>query len=207
MPDRESLRAPHIGVSLADVADRRAAKDSNPLLMPHITPFEYGCSILVGGAAVIVWRIRETRTAVTLKKILIPPAGMSTGFSMFAVSDFRIPWLWALIAFATGATLFAWPLVATTKLRRQGAVIMMKRSPAFLVVIFALLAIRFFADGFFSRFLTVPQTAGTFFILAFGMIVVWRGSLFLRYRKLAAQLPTLDADPADTPRSLDAEEA
>ncbi|HTV16568.1 MAG TPA: CcdC protein domain-containing protein, partial [Acidobacteriaceae bacterium] len=96
--------------------------------MPHITPFEYGCSILVGGAVVIAWRIRETRTAVTLKKILIPPAGMSTGFSMFAVPDFRIPWLWALIAFATGATLFAWPLVATTKLRRQGAVIMMKRS-------------------------------------------------------------------------------
>jgi len=175
--------------------------------MPHITPFEYGCSILVGGAVVIAWRIRETRTAVTLKKILIPPAGMSTGFSMFAVPDFRIPWLWALIAFATGATLFAWPLVATTKLRRQGAVIMMKRSPAFLVVIFALLAIRFFADGFFSRFLTVPQTAGTFFILAFGMIVVWRGSLFLSYRKLSAQLPNLDADPAAASRPLDAEKA
>jgi membrane protein CcdC involved in cytochrome C biogenesis len=171
--------------------------------MPHITPFEYGISILVGGAVVIFWRIRETRSAVTLRKILIPPAGMSTGFSMFAVPDFHIPWTWALIAFATGATLFAWPLLATTKLYRQGEAIMMKRSPAFLVVIFALLAVRFLADGYFSRFLTVPQTAGTFFVLAFGMIVCWRGSLFLSYRRLTAQraaesvaTPTLDAEEA-----------
>ncbi len=173
--------------------------------MPHITPFEYGISILVGGAVVIFWRIRETRTAVTLKKILIPPAGMSTGFSMFAVPDFRIPWTWALIAFATGATLLAWPLVATTKLHRQGAVIMMKRSPAFLVVIFALLAIRFFADGFFDKFLTVPQTAGTFFILAFGMIVCWRGSMFLGYRRLNAQRADPTAEAAGGTPALDAE--
>lgn len=173
--------------------------------MPHITPFEYGLSILVGGTVVIIWRIRETRTAVTLKKILIPPAGMSTGFCMFTVPDFRIPLAWALIAFATGATLLAWPLIATTKLHRQAEAIMMKRSPAFLVVIFALLAIRFFADGFFSKFLTVPQTAGTFFILAFGMIVCWRGSLFLSYRRLTTQSPTASAsEPARTP-ALDAE--
>jgi membrane protein CcdC involved in cytochrome C biogenesis len=173
--------------------------------MPHITPFEYGLSILVGGAVVIFWRIRETRSAVTLKKILIPPAGMATGFSMFAVSAFHIPWTWALIAFATGATLFAWPLIATTKLYRQGALIMMKRSPAFLIVIIALLAVRFMADGFFSRYLTVPQTAGTFFILAFGMIVCWRGSLFLSYRRLTAQRRTEAV--AATPPALDAEEA
>jgi len=175
--------------------------------MPHITPFEYGISILVGGAVVIFWRIRETRSAVTLKKILIPPAGMATGFSMFAVPAFHIPWIWALISFATGATLLAWPLVATTKLRRQGETIMMKRSPAFLVVIFALLAVRCFADGFFSKFLTVPQTAGTFFILAFGMIVCWRGSMFLAYRRLTARPSAPAVEAAAAPPALDAEEA
>jgi membrane protein CcdC involved in cytochrome C biogenesis len=172
----------------------------------HITATEYGFSILIGGAAVIFWRIHETRSAVSLKKILVPPAGMATGFSMFAVPAFHIPWLWALVAFVTGATLFAWPLLATTRLYRQGEAIMMKRSPAFLVVIVALLAIRFFADGYFSRFLTVPQTAGTFFILAFGMIVCWRGSLFLNYRKLTAQAVPADSASAPTP-ALDAEEA
>jgi membrane protein CcdC involved in cytochrome C biogenesis len=173
--------------------------------MPHITPFEYGLSILVGGAVVIFWRIRETRSAVTLKKILIPPAGMATGFSMFAVPAFHIPWTWALIAFATGATLFAWPLLATTRLYRQGQAVMMKRSPAFLVVIIVLFAVRFMADGFFSRFLTVPQTAGTFFILAFGMILCWRTSLFLSYRRLSTRHPT-EAVAATAP-ALDAEEA
>lgn len=171
----------------------------------HITATEYGFSILIGGAVVIFWRIRETRSAVTLKKILIPPAGMSTGFSMFAVPAFHIPWIWALASFVTGATLLAWPLLATTKLYRQGEAIMMKRSPVFLVVIVALLAVRFFADGYFSKFLTVPQTAGTFFILAFGMIVCWRGSMLLAYRKLTAQRamePASAAAPA-----LDAKEA
>jgi membrane protein CcdC involved in cytochrome C biogenesis len=175
------------------------------LLMPHITPFEYGIAILVGGAVVIFWRIRETRSAVTLKKILIPPAGMATGFSMFAVPAFHIPLTWALIAFATGATLFAWPLLATTKLYRQGAVIMMKRSPAFLVVIVLLFAVRFLADGYFDRFLTVPQTAGTFFTLAFGMILAWRGSIFLSYRKLTAQ-PAPSMEAASATPALDAEE-
>lgn len=177
-----------------------AAQDD---LLIHITPFEYGISILVGGMVVIFWRIRETRTPVSLKKILIPPVGMATGFSMFAVPAFHIPLLWALISFATGATLFAWPLLATTKLYRQGAVIMVKRSPAFLAVIIILFAVRFLADGFFDRFLTVPQTAGLFFILAFGMILCWRTTMFLSYRRLtsqpAAQVP---AAPA-----LDAEEA
>lgn len=170
----------------------------------HITPFEYGISILVGGAVVIVWRIRESRSAVTLKKILIPPAGMSTGFSMFTVAAFHIPWLWALAAFATGGTLLAWPLVATTKLYRQNETIMMKRSPAFLVVIFGLLAVRFFADGFFAKLLTVPQTAGLFFILAFGMIVSWRGSMFLSYRRLTARR---EDEALSGSATLDAEEA
>lgn len=170
----------------------------------HITPFEYGISILAGGTVVILWRIRETRTPVTLKKILIPPAGMATGFSMFAVPAFHIPLLWALISFATGATLFAWPLLATTKLYRQGEVIMVKRSPAFLAVIIILFAVRFMADGFFDKLLTVPQTAGLFFILAFGMIVCWRSNMLLGYRRLTSQAAT--PAPSAAP-ALDAEEA
>jgi len=33
---------------------------------------------LAGGAAILVWRIRETQRPVTAKKILIPPLAMST---------------------------------------------------------------------------------------------------------------------------------
>jgi len=171
----------------------------------HITTTDYAVASLLGAAAVIVWRIREGRSAVTLKKILIPPAGMATGFSMFAVPAFHIPWSWALISFAIGSTLLAWPLLATTKLYRQGQVIMMKRSAAFLVVIVILAAVRFFARGYFDALLTVPQTGALFFILAFGMIFVWRASMFLTYRRLTAQ-PAPEAAPSTNP-ALDAEEA
>jgi membrane protein CcdC involved in cytochrome C biogenesis len=51
---------------------------------------------------------------------------------------------------------------------------MMKRSSAFFAVIVALAAIRYFARGYFDRFLTLEQTGGLFFVLAFGMILRWR---------------------------------
>jgi membrane protein CcdC involved in cytochrome C biogenesis len=148
-----------------------------------------GTSILVslaGLSAVIAWRLREARTAVSLKKIVIPPLGMATGFSMFLVPAFRIPWTWAGAAFFIGAVALAWPLLLTTRLIRVGDAVMMKRSSAFLAVIFALAAIRFFARGYFDALLTAQQTAGLFFILAFGMIVCWRAKLLIDFRKLAA---------------------
>ena len=101
---------------------------------------------------VTAWRLRETRSAVSLKKIVIPPLGMATGFSMFFVHAFRIPWGWAGTAFMIGAIALAWPLLLTTRLIRTGDAIMMKRSSAFLVVLFALAAIRFLARGYLTRY-------------------------------------------------------
>jgi len=141
---------------------------------------------LAGLVAVTMWRLREARTAVSLRKILIPPLGMATGFSMFLIPAFRIPWAWAGLAFAIGAVALAWPLLLTTRLERQGESIMMKRSSAFLVVILVLAAIRFAARGYFNTILTGQQTAGVFFILAFGMIVIWRAKLLMDFRRLTA---------------------
>jgi membrane protein CcdC involved in cytochrome C biogenesis len=141
---------------------------------------------LAGVAGVTVWRLREIRSAVSLKKIVLPPLGMSTGFSMFIVSAFRIPWVWAGGAFLLGATALAYPLLRTTRLVRQGDAIMMQRSGAFLVVLFVLSAIRLLAHGYFDTFMTAQQTAGLFFILAFGMIICWRTKMLIDYRKLTA---------------------
>src|ERR1700722_10813248 len=88
-----------------------------------------------GAVAVIMWRLREARSAVSLRKIIIPPLGMATGFSMFVDSAFRVPWTWAAIAFLTGAAILACPLLLTTRLELQGQTVRMKRSSAFLVVI------------------------------------------------------------------------
>jgi membrane protein CcdC involved in cytochrome C biogenesis len=45
---------------------------------------------LVGLAVILAWRLQETRRVVTLKKIIIPPIGMATGFCMFLVPGFRV---------------------------------------------------------------------------------------------------------------------
>lgn len=148
-------------------------------------------SILISAAglvAVTIWRLREARSAVSLRKIIIPPLGMATGFSMFVVPAFRVPWAWAALSFAIGAVALAWPLLLTTRLERQGDAVMMKRSSAFLVVILVLAAIRFAARGYFDTILTGQQTAGIFFILAFGMIVIWRAKMLMDYRRLTADL-------------------
>src|SRR5271165_2594971 len=93
---------------------------------------------IVGLLAVLAWRVREARGAVSIKKIVIPPLGMATGFSMFVVPAFRIPWTWAGMALLIGAVGLAYPLLLTSRLVRQGDVVMMQRSNAFFTVILGL---------------------------------------------------------------------
>jgi len=161
--------------------------------LPPIPPFfaKAAGSFLVAGSGavvVIIWRLREARSAVSLRQIIIPPLGMATGFSMFVDSAFRVPWSWAAIAFLIGAVILAWPLLLTTRLELEGQTVRMKRSSAFLAVILVLAAIRIFARGYFDTLLTTQQTAGIFFILAFGMIVIWRAKMLLDFRRLTSDL-------------------
>ncbi len=142
---------------------------------------------LVGLVGVMAWRIREGRTAVTLRKIVIPPMGMATGFCMFFAPQFRVPLLWAAIAFLAGAVLLAYPLLITSRLERQGDAIMMRRSSAFFGVVVGLAAIRYFARGYFDSVMSIQQTAGLFFILAFGMILRWRLRMLFQFRALTQQ--------------------
>jgi membrane protein CcdC involved in cytochrome C biogenesis len=156
-----------------------------------LSPGASAVASLAGMVAVLVWRIREGRSAVTLKKIVIPPLGMATGFSMFIVPAFRVPWLWAIGAFLVGAIVLAYPLLATSRLERDGEAIMMKRSGAFFAVVIVLAAVRYLARGYLDTVLSIEQTAGLFFVLAFGMIVRWRGSMLREYRTLTATAQTV----------------
>ncbi|MDE3186723.1 MAG: cytochrome c biogenesis protein CcdC [Acidobacteriota bacterium] len=148
---------------------------------------------VVGLCGVLVWRVREGRTAVTVKKLVMPPVGMATGFCMFLVPLFRVPWTWALAAFLVGAIVLAYPLLLTSSLRREGEAIMMKRSGAFFAVVIVLAAVRYFARDYFDKYLTLEQTGGLFFILAFGMILRWRMHLLSMYQKLTKPDIMLDA--------------
>jgi membrane protein CcdC involved in cytochrome C biogenesis len=141
---------------------------------------------LFGLCGVLLWRLREGRTAVTLKKIVMPPLGMATGFCMFFAPVCRIPFVWGLAAFLTGALLLAWPLLLTSDLHWQNGVIMMKRSSAFFAVIIVLAVIRYAARNYFDRFMTLEQTGALFYLLAFGMILRWRAKLYFAYRALTS---------------------
>jgi membrane protein CcdC involved in cytochrome C biogenesis len=164
----------------------RALHKRDRIMALHFSP---GVSIavsLAGLAAVLVWRVREGRTAVTLRKILIPPVGMATGFAMFIEPAFRVPIIWAIAAFLIGAVALAYPLLLTSRLERVGDAIMMKRSGVFFAVVIVLAVIRYLARGYLDSMLSIPQTGGLFFILAFGMILRWRMSMFFEYRALTA---------------------
>ena len=142
-----------------------------------------GAAIL-GALAVLAWRIHESRRAVSIKSLVIPPLGMSTGFSMFAVPAFRIPWTWGVGAFVIGAAVFAYPLVSRPQLTREGDRVMMRRPKWFIVVLLALAAMRLALREYVSAIISVQQTAGLFFVLAFGMIVRWRAQLLVEYQRL-----------------------
>jgi len=139
---------------------------------------------LAGAAAVIAWRLRETRRPVTARKIVIPPLGMSTGLSMFAYPPTRIPLVWGITAFAIGALFLSYPLVKSSRLTRKGNEIVLVRSKAFLWILLGLVAVRLLLRSYVERLVNPLQTGSLFFLLAFGMVVVWRVSMFREYRAL-----------------------
>jgi membrane protein CcdC involved in cytochrome C biogenesis len=158
-------------------------------VFPVSLPLGWSALAAVAGlTGVLIWRVREGRTAVTIKKIVMPPLGMATGFSMFVAPAFRVPWVWAAVAFLAGAILLAYPLLATSRLERQGEAIMMRRSGAFFAVVVVLAIIRYAARGYLDAVMSVDQTAGLFFVLAFGMILRWRMRMLMEYRALTASV-------------------
>lgn len=154
--------------------------------MPNFSALLPGLAAAGGAALVLAWRLSETRRPVTTRSILLPPLGMSTGFSMFVLHEFRVPWAWALAAFACGALLFAVPLIRSSALALHEDTVVMRRSNAFIAVLLGLVAVRLLLRDQVADVLPARQTAGLFFILAFGMIARWRAWMWMEYRKLTA---------------------
>lgn len=139
---------------------------------------------VIGTIGILAWRMRETRTAVTERSIILPPLAMSTGFAMFAVPVFRVPAWWAVLAFVAGAALFAVPLARSSRLFRQGDVVLLQRSRAFLAILLGLAAVRFALRGWIDQYVSAEQTAALLFVLAFGMILRWRIGMLRAFRRL-----------------------
>lgn len=137
-----------------------------------------------GGAALLYWRMRETRVPVTARSILIPPVAMSTGFGMFLAPPARVPWSWAVGALAIGFLVFAIPLVRSSRLESRDGRVYMRRSPWFLGILLGLLAVRLALHDYIGHLISPLQTAAVFYLLAFGMIVRWRVGMFRQYRAI-----------------------
>ncbi len=142
--------------------------------------------IVVGALSVIAVRLQAAKKPTSARKILIPPLGMSTGFLMFFAPMTRIPFTYGVIAFLFGCV-FSIPLITTSKMHRQNGEVYLKRSPAFIIVLLALLLIRLALHTYIEKYVTIPQTGAIFFILAFGMLLPWRVAMYGRYKKFVAQ--------------------
>ncbi|WP_410513231.1 cytochrome c biogenesis protein CcdC [Paenibacillus sp. BR2-3] len=133
---------------------------------------------------VIFIRLKASARPVTLRKIWIPPLGMSTGFAMFAAPEVRFPLWWAAVAFLTGWFIFAYPLIRSTIFEQRDGQIYAQRSKSFAFILLGLLLIRTLLHEFINGYVSIPQSGGLFFILAFGMILHWRLFMYKRYNIL-----------------------
>lgn len=142
---------------------------------------------ILGGLGLLLWRVQETRMPVTVKSIVIPPLGMSTGFGMFFAPATRVPWTWGLTAFAFGGLVLAYPLLRSSRLHLKDGVVYMQRSRAFLWIIVGLFGLRVALHDYVGHLITPLQTAAVFYLMAFGMIVRWRATLYVGYHRLISR--------------------
>ncbi|WP_235548759.1 CcdC family protein [Paenibacillus sp. Soil522] len=138
----------------------------------------------LAGLTLIILRIRAGKKPTSLRKIVIPPLGMATGFIMFAFSVTHIPWFWGFSAFLTGMLIFAFPLIVTTRLERVESEIYVRRSKAFVFIMLTLFIIRLLLHGVVEKYMSIPQTGAIFYLLAFGMIIPWRLAMISDYMRL-----------------------
>lgn len=147
-------------------------------------------SLIVGvcfALAILVIRMQASKKPASVKKIVLPPIFMSTGFLMFIFPPFRPPLIEVIGAFLVGC-LFSIFLIKTSKFEIRDNQIYLKRSKAFIFVLLGLLVLRTIMKVIVGSQVTVPETGGLFFILAYGMILPWRVGMYVGYKKREKQL-------------------
>jgi membrane protein CcdC involved in cytochrome C biogenesis len=138
---------------------------------------------LIMAVGAIFIRIRAAKKPASIKKIILPPLFMSTGFLMFLYPPVRVSYYEAFEALIVGA-LFSIVLIKTTKFEMKSDLIYIKRSKAFIVILVGLLLFRLVLKTYLGQQISYEETSGLLFILAFGMILPWRLSMVYSYRKL-----------------------
>lgn len=136
---------------------------------------------------VIIVRIKAAKKPATLRKIILPPIFMSTGSLMFLFPMFQVTPLQVIEAVSVGA-IFSIFLIKTSQFEVRENEIYLKRSKAFIFILFGLLILRIILKSLLSATIDVGELSGMFYLLALGMIIPWRVAMFLSFKKLNDQL-------------------
>ncbi|WP_100400861.1 CcdC family protein [Bacillus sp. FJAT-44742] len=147
-------------------------------------------------ALAIIIRLKAIKKPATLKKIVLPPIFMSTGFLMFLYEPARLSPLQIMEALAVGL-IFSIFLIKTSKFEIKNNQIYLRRSKAFVFILIFLLLARITFKTIIGDAIHVAELAGMFFILAYGMILPWRVAMLLGYKKAEKEL--LVKDPIEKP--------
>lgn len=138
------------------------------------------------GIGVIFVRQKASKSPLSVKKILIPPVMMSTGALMFVFPYFRLSATEILEALIIGL-IFSVLLVVTTKYEQKDDQLFVKPSKWFIGILLALLIIRTSLKSILSMTISPGEIGGMFFLLAFVMIVIWRLSMFIKFKQFKKQ--------------------
>ncbi|WP_042361242.1 CcdC family protein [Geomicrobium sp. JCM 19055] len=134
-------------------------------------------------SAVIMIRLKAIKRPASVKKIIIPPIMMSTGFLMFVYEPARLETLQIFGPLITGV-ICSYFLIRTSNFHIREGEIYMERSKMFIYLLVGLLIARVIVKLILGEQVVLPQLAGMFFLLAFGMILPWRIAMLHSFKKI-----------------------
>lgn len=132
------------------------------------------------GITMIFVRLRTAKRPTSMKRIILPPLFMSTGAFMFVFPVFQISWIQVMEAFVVGM-IFSILLIKSSKFEIREGEIYLNPSKAFPFILIGLLIVRFILKLIVGAQISLGETSGLFFILAFGMILTWRTVMLYQF--------------------------
>jgi membrane protein CcdC involved in cytochrome C biogenesis len=142
---------------------------------------------IIMATLVIFIRLQAAKKPATAKKIILPPLFMSTGSLMFLFPMFQVSPMQVVEAISVGMV-FSILLIKTSQFEVKDNEIYLKRSKAFIFILFGLLILRIVLKTILSSTIDIGELSGMFYLLALGMIVPWRIAMFISFRKLHDKL-------------------
>ncbi|WP_369404715.1 CcdC family protein [Piscibacillus salipiscarius] len=112
---------------------------------------------------------------------------MSTGAFMFLIPYFQVSWWQVLEAISVGMA-FSVLLIWTSNFEVKGKDIYLKPSKAFIFILVFLLLLRIALKAYLGQEVSVGETSGMFYLLAFGMLFTWRIAMLIKFMKIKQSL-------------------